>query len=380
MKDKKLSHRSNAISLRVQLLRECEAMAQYAFTSGLKVPGVLAQRLEDCAVQELDEQGILTEARVDAPSSGDREIADRTARQEQPENTVQQLAVIHGQLTEVVAPAKPRTILLLSTEAGQGGFWRFLGPVPLIRRMMLMAILSLIGLIAIGLSAHVDGDPQNFSLLHNDGISLLLNQLFLLSASAIGASFAALFEANRYIRDGTFDPVHESSYWVRFVLGLLAGTMLGTLIPIESYVAAANEGQSVSATFHGLGQPILALLGGFSAALVYRILNRLVAAVDSLVRGDMRHMIAAQELAAKARMAEQSTQNRLQLSAMLRKLQQQLSTAADPEELRRELDRIQGELIIPGSYLYQDEKDAGPPAAQQEQKAAVKTSSDPQGT
>jgi hypothetical protein len=37
--------------------------------------------------------------------------------------------------------------------------------------------------------------------------------------AGLGACFAALFLANRYIAEGTFDPKYESSYWIRFILG-----------------------------------------------------------------------------------------------------------------------------------------------------------------
>ena len=55
------------------------------------------------------------------------------------------------------------------------------------------------------------------------GHVLLYNLLFLIAAAGLGASFQALFQANRYVVAGTFDPKYESSYWIRFVLGLIAG-------------------------------------------------------------------------------------------------------------------------------------------------------------
>ena len=265
----------------------------------------------------------------------------------------------------IIAPATPRTILLLANEEAKGGVLRFLGPVPLLRKMMVVAIVSLIGLIMVSLSPDVDGHSKHFSLLHNSGISLLLNELFLLCAAAIGASFAVLFQANRFIHDGTFDPVYEASYWIRFVLGLLAGTMLASLIPIESYVAEADG--SVSGSLQGLGPPLLALLGGFSASAVHRILNRLTAAVESLVRGDTREMLAVQEQAVKTRYAEKALQHRLQLTTKLTKLQQLISSNGNPEILRQELERIRGDLITPGSY--EDEQEANPTPEPQEKKA-----------
>jgi hypothetical protein len=43
-----------SISLEHHILAECLAMAKYAFSSGLKVPGWLTERLETIALQELN--------------------------------------------------------------------------------------------------------------------------------------------------------------------------------------------------------------------------------------------------------------------------------------------------------------------------------------
>ncbi len=124
------------------------------------------------------------------------------------------LAQVHARLADLVAPARPRTILLLAEEKEKANPFYFLGEVPLIRRLMFISIISLIGLISVSLSSAVDGNPKSFSLLENQGTSLLLNQLFLLTAASLGASFANLIQTQRYIKDGTFDPKYESSYWV----------------------------------------------------------------------------------------------------------------------------------------------------------------------
>lgn len=63
----------------------------------------------------------------------------------------------------------------------------------------------------------------------------------------------------------------HSSDWVRFNLGLIAGMVLAVLVPIDTG----------SKTFE---RPLLALLGGFSASVVYRILQRLVDTLESSCR------------------------------------------------------------------------------------------------
>jgi hypothetical protein len=206
---------------------------------------------------------------------------------------------------------------------------------------MAVAVASMVGFVTVSLSEQVDG--KGFDLLQNSGTSLLLSELFLLFAASIGASFSNLFEAQRYIKDGTFDPKFESSYWVRYVLGLMAGTILALLIPIEA-LASSQEG-SGSSIVDQLGKPVLALLGGFAAAAVYRILNRIVAALESLVAGDTRDLVAAEEAARKVKFAERETQSRMNLSLKLIALQENLETADDPAAARTALKRIQQQLI-----------------------------------
>jgi hypothetical protein len=98
-----------------------------------------------------------------------------------------------------------------------------------------------------------------------------------------------------------------------------------------------------------LGKPVLALLGGFSAAAVYRIISRIVDALESLVRGDTKEAAAAHDRATRARFQSQLTETRLGLAARLSKLQQQLRSGADPREVQEELDRVVSSLVPSGS-------------------------------
>jgi hypothetical protein len=243
---------------------------------------------------------------------------------------------------DIISPVKPQTLMFLMHEKRKICFFRFLAPVRFIRNMMLIAIFSLGAMILISLSDKVDGNPHNFSLFFNNGLSLLLNELFLLSAAAIGASFSTLFSANRHLKSVTFDPSYETSYWIRFVLGLLGGIIIATLIPIEQNDAATGSG-----SLKGFGQPLLALLGGFSAQVVYYILSRLTKALESLFRGDDTDAIMAKEETIKARLSGQSMQNRLSLSTKLARLRSKIDYGDDSEKIKKEFDRIQSELTAP---------------------------------
>ncbi len=305
--------RADRSTLSSQLLQESEAMTKHALASGLDVPPPLVQKLETVLLEVSRDESPLASAEEEA---------------------VRQLTAIHGRLAKIIAPATPRTILLLASDSKKVGIWRFLGAVPLIRRMMLAAILSLLALVFLSLSPHVNVKTMQESLLTSSGEVLFHNLLFLMAAAALGASFASLFQANRFIEAGTFDPIYESSYWIRFVLGLIAGIILAELIPLGT-----------DGTLQAFTKPTLSMLGGFSSAVVYRLIHRLLQAVESLVRGETGEIRSARESEARARAAQKNGQVRLELAATLLKLQLELRRGGSPEEVQQKLDRTLTDLL-----------------------------------
>jgi hypothetical protein len=57
-------------------------------------------------------------------------------------------------------------------------------------------------------------------------------------------------------------------------------------------------------SFQGLAKPTLAMLGGFSSVVVYRILLRFVSIVESLIRGEKRDLVDTQARELKAQISE----------------------------------------------------------------------------
>jgi hypothetical protein len=79
---------------------------------------------------------------------------------------------------------------------------------------MIVGLISLMMFIGIALFAEVNSAGGN--ILQSNGWALLLNLLFYISAARLGASFSGLYKANSYITNGTFDPIYQASYWIRF--------------------------------------------------------------------------------------------------------------------------------------------------------------------
>jgi hypothetical protein len=312
-------HTIASLTLSKQCYLECEAMAKHALASGLEVSGSLLQQLKEL------------EPSIESADTSSGAMALR------------RLGECHRRLAKLVAPATPRTILLLHSENEQRGILRFLGPVPIIRQMMVTALISLTALICLTLSSEVNGSKANSDILAGSGVPLLLNELFLLSAAALGASFSALFMANRYIQEGTFDPKYNISYWIRFVLGVIAGFILATLIDLDALdkTRGAGSGSDASSAF---ARPLLAMIGGFSAAVVYRILSRLADTVESLFRGDLREQVKSQTEAERLRVNAEAEQGRTRLAYRLMALQKKISEGDPSEKLQGELDSLLREL------------------------------------
>ncbi|SDU58430.1 hypothetical protein [Desulfobacula phenolica] len=260
-----------------KLEKECIAMLDYAFANGLNVSPDIARALEEFKFEQRKTEEKSEEETPDkiTNAAGKAEV----------------LTTIHNELSEIVKPAKPQTILLIADETARKSLFFFVGKVPLIRQMMFVAIISLVSLIAISLSSDISGEQVVKSMFELNGSKLLMVQAILLASAALGASFTILYKANTYIASGTFDPKYESSYWVRLIVGLISGIILTQLIPLDigelsegMAKTTATSGDSVSSK--AMLRVTLALLGGFSANLVYNILNRLVETVQALIIPD----------------------------------------------------------------------------------------------
>lgn len=297
-------HEHTGTALAAQLCEECEAMARYALHHGLPVaPEIIAQ----------------------LGSLIDRQAGQHTTPPSTPHHA---LAAIHRKLAAAIAPATPQAVTLLDAEHRSDHPLAWLGPVPLIRLLTGAAVLFLIAVIATGMSPDVSSENIDRGFLQSDGTRLLWNTLFLLFCAGLGASFATLFQAHRYVAASTYDPKYDASYGARLILGLIAGLILVEMLPAQLF----DHG-----SMHNFGKPALAMLGGFSATAVHRLLQRLVDALETLVRGDRAADADAAMQTYRARAASERTQWQGELAANLIDLQQSLDGAASPEAMRQRL-------------------------------------------
>lgn len=310
----------------MRLEKECQAMALHAFAKGLEVPsGVMKSLSEQTQVDKY-------------------------------ERKLESLAKIHSKLAQVVAPSKPETITLMAQERARKPLLLFLGSVPLIRRMMMVAIISLVALIGLSLSPYIDNTNMEASMFDMEGLQLLYVQSILLSAAAIGASFAALFKANSYVTAAIYDPKYESSYWVRFVVGLISGIILTQLIPINVNAVADAAEKSMGAEGSSMSlaaiRITMALVGGFSANLVYTILDRIVETVQSFISPPVPEDPQVIKDTLINQFEKEKQQFVHELSQELNRIQQQLFV--DDEQLNQK--KVQALLAGLQSFIHSNER------------------------
>ena len=295
-----------------ELARECLAMATYALSSGISVPKAVARTLASLP-----------------PPGPDGEVF---VFNQAPHRT-DQLTTAHQVLSGLVAPATPRSLRILN-EGSYSRIFPFFGRVRLVRLLMYISSLLLAALIVLAFRADFSTKTTGADAVFQAvGATKIYNALYLLSAAALGACFFALFKARRYINAGTYDPKYEQTYWVRIILGIIAGVILALLIPL------GNTGNPE------LTKPLLALLGGFSAEAVYRILGRLVETLETLVQGSNDEAIATQQQIAKSRADLQAIQDRTKQAQALVKLKDAVAGGADGPSLQKLLDAALTEIL-----------------------------------
>jgi hypothetical protein len=300
---------SHPHSLRETTVAEVEAMTRYLLGSGRACPASVVQTLEEA----------------------------------QRGGTPAMTAVVaaHTHLAKLVAPATPATIRMM--DPADPGRWSTMGTVKLVRQMMWVAIGCMTAFV--GLSLFRSVGAVEVDLAHSAGGRLLLNELFWMASAGLGASFAMLFQVSQFITDRTYDPAYAPSYWIKLLLGVIAGFILVVFVAPEPAPAAAAAVAGAPEATQSFTRPLLALLGGFSASAVYGILTRLVEAVENLFAGSAREQVAQREAAAVQRASGEAAQARIAVAGKLVQVQQQLAIGGAPEELASRLQAVIDTLV-----------------------------------
>jgi|HubBroStandDraft_1064217.scaffolds.fasta_scaffold24832_3 hypothetical protein len=256
-------------SLHRELLAQCDAMMRHAMGAGVEVPPDLLGRLDVFLAPAPPPPGADGSVTLNGPPVSD-------------------LTEIHKTLAGLVAPATPAAILLFAREQAAHPVLCSVGPVPLMRHFLLLSAVSLVALLAVSLSDQVNDQNLSRTLLNLSGFPLMMVEIFLLSAASMGSCFAILQKLNGYIAAGVYDPKYQATYWGRWMMGVISGIILSQLFfPFFSH-PLDDAGQPVPSNWlpSDVGQPMLALLGGYSASLVQRLIQKVMQAIESLFGGE----------------------------------------------------------------------------------------------
>jgi hypothetical protein len=331
-------------ALIAQLQTECDAMARYALRHGMAIAPELVAQLSPLLA--IDPES------ASASTNGAEGIGNGAASSAQTP-LCHALATIHRRLAIAISPATPQAVALLDNERRRQRF-SWLGPVPLIRTLTVCALSFLFAVIAMSLPPEVSAANIDRGFLDSSGMPLLLNALFLLSCAGLGASFATLFQAHRFVANATYDPQYDASYGARLILGIIAGLILVEILPSHLYD---------SGSMRSFGKPALAMLGGFSATAVHRLLHRLVETLETLVRGDPRPAAEAAFETRRAQAATERVQWKGELAAELLELQQSIEGGMPVDAVKQRLASFTRNVLHPDAP-----KPAASAAAESSQK------------
>lgn len=287
-------------TLHTALVDECVAMTRYLLSSGAGVPADLVSQVDACASAE--------EGPADAGS----------------------LANVHQRLVRLVHPAKPGSLVYLQELTANRPARSALGTVPVVRQILGISLACLAAFIGLGVFGSV-ATARNGELVESIAVRVFLDEIFWMSAAGLGASFATLFEVNQQITGRTYDPTTAPWLWVRLTLGVVAGFVLVALVPLDG---AGGRGA------HVMARPTVALLGGFSAPVVYLALNRLVESVESMFRPDDRQGAAARRRSVNAQLEQDEAESRMSLTAELLQVQRSLAAGTPPATVSAELGAL----------------------------------------
>lgn len=240
----------------------------------------------------------------------------------------------HGELAKLIAPATPELMVMLYKDSDAVRFRQTFGQARIVRSFVVAAIFSLVVFLVVSWSPYLNESKWG-DFFTSSGWPLFVNEMFFISSAALGASFSSLFQASRAITNGTFRPKEESSYWVQFMLGILAGLLLSTVLNLGD-IAPQDHDAGAGLNFRAAA---LALVGGFSSSVVQKVLQRLIDALETVVRGGADAEIQIREQTGKLRLEESLVKERMRASMLLNDLQRRLIAGDSPVALAALLDQ-----------------------------------------
>lgn len=285
-----------------KMVGEVNAMAAYATGSGLAIQPSTMKRL----------QVIL--AKIDNDEKIDIEI----------------IMGIHREFVDLIAPATPRSVFWQADGANNS-----IGadnPAKFIWVMIALTLACLALFMALTTLDLINKEVLSQDFMSRSGKNQFLVATFYLAAAGIGACFFNLFKIYRHMTKGTYNPKYMQTYWIRFVIGIVAGYLLAEVIALDM--------QETS-----IGKPLLAMLGGFSADAVEWLLIRFVDILRVSIKGSETSITENVEADAKLRINAHARELRTDFTQSLQELYEVVPEGADRIRLKEKLDDIRNRYL-----------------------------------
>ena len=188
-------------------------------------------------------------------------------------SSVDDLINAHNLLCKNIAPATPKSISFIKDTIKNGSRKSFINKLPGIRNLLLLALVFLVLFIGSGMSEQVNNNSLDQGVLGNNGVSLLINFIYLASISGMGVLFFLLKNISISVKNGTLIPEDSIEYSTQIILGIISGIIMSEIISTGTIGA-----ESVTL----LNKGGLALLGGFSSDAIFSILKGLIDKLKNL--------------------------------------------------------------------------------------------------
>jgi hypothetical protein len=302
-----------------QLKEDITRMYRFCMERSVPLPGRL--------YESMDESGLI------GAKWGDRRSADDQSWTSIETDRASDLTLVHTTLQRAIAPATLAS--LRETEPRWGGLLVSNAAIRFLAIAGITSLLSMIVLLALDVSlppanaveiAQPPADPST----RLAQVSGELREFALVLASAsLGSVLFSLGLARKYITERTFDPMYNQVYFVRYIMGVVSGFILGSF-------ADEIVGGEIA-----VSSALLAVVGGYAADAVGDILRRFAEIVGTAVRGadeSRTERVRAEERVLRA-------EERAELITALQRMNSEAREAGASQEIVELLDSLTSQLL-----------------------------------
>ncbi len=189
------------------------------------------------------------------------------------QDDIESLVNTHNLLCKNVAPATPKSIKYIRTVKQDVTSNMKLRKIPLVRNLILLAIIFLAVFILTGMSEGVNDASLDKGILGNSGWPLLLNLAFLSSIAGLGVLFYLLKSVTVAVKSSTLVPEDNIYYFALIVLGVISGLIVSEIISVYD---------KDPDTINLFNKSVLALIGGFSSDAIFSVLQGIIERIKAI--------------------------------------------------------------------------------------------------